>query len=508
MKKQNNPAYHFDKLRSRAEELLRNKSRKSALNLADAEVLKLLHELEVRQIELELQNEELVSAKEQLQYAAEKYADLYDRAPSGYFTISRPGNILEINYSGARMLELERLELLNCSFKSFVSNASKADYQQFIERVFNSGNTESCEIELLANNKALRIAYVSGIIDKHKENCLLTAVDVTQRRQEQAELYQSESRYKSLFLANHSVMLLIDPETGAIKDANIAACNFYGWTNAEMCRKNISDINPLSKSEMRAEMQKAKEEKRNHFFFKHRLASGEIREVEVYSGPITFGNSTLLYSMVHDITERRIVEEKLKNSEEKYRSLIESINEVVYEISNTGIIKYVSPSVVRVLGFTPNEVIGTNIISYIHEDDRYTIKERIGQLSERDYSYMEYRYVNKSGEIRWVRSSTIAIIENGNTIGGTGTLSDITERKTIELALKASEEKYSKTFLTSPYAIQITRAGDGKLVEVNEAFTTISGYSREEALQDSTIGLNLWADINERNSVVSIFDVR
>jgi PAS domain S-box-containing protein len=314
---------------------------------------------------------------------------------------------------------------------------------------------------------------------------------------------QNEDLNKSLFQANHSIMMMIDPETGKIKDANTAACKFYGWTNTEMCSKNISDINPLSKAEMSIEMQKARQEKRNHFLFKHILANGELRDVEVFSSPVSAGNTTLLHSIVHDLTERITTEEKLRKSEEKYRNLVESISDVVYEITVTGIIKYVSRSSINVLGYAPEEVIGKNILNFIHPDDQLMIAGRLSTLKLKDYNFLEYRYINKSGEICWVRSSTNAVVENGIIIGGAGTLTDITERRLAEAAIFESEEKYSRIFDTSPYAIMVTDAIDSKIIEVNKAFTAISGYTREEAVGDSTIGLKLWAKMEDRNRVIS-----
>ena len=253
-----------------------------------------------------------------------------------------------------------------------------------------------------------------------------------------AEL-QHKNLNESLFNANQIVMLLIDPETGDIKDANPSACRYYGWSYQQLCSKNIAQINVLTLKDILSEMQNAKREKRNHFFFKHRLSNGEIRDVEVISSPIQVNNSTLLFSFVRDITERKIAEEKLFESEETYRKLVETINDVIYEITEEGIIKYASPSIVRILGYTPEDVIGKNIISFIYEDDRPMIIGRLASLCEKDYSYLEYRYINKKGNINWVRSSTTAIVENGKLVGGTGTLTDITERKLAEEALLRNE---------------------------------------------------------------------
>jgi PAS domain S-box-containing protein len=137
-----------------------------------------------------------------------------------------------------------------------------------------------------------------------------TALDITSRKQVEKNLRESEEQYKSLFKNNHSVMLLIDPKTADIVDANPAAVSFYGWSYETMIRKKIFDINTLTKEQVFEEMEKAKAEQRKHFYFRHCLASGEIRDVEVYSGPIKVHERELLYSIIHDITARKKAEEE------------------------------------------------------------------------------------------------------------------------------------------------------------------------------------------------------
>jgi PAS domain S-box-containing protein len=109
-------------------------------------------------------------------------------------------------------------------------------------------------------------------------------------------------------------MLLIEPETGDIINANPAACAYYGYSHEEITHLKITDINQLSREQVFEEMGRAKREQRNQFFFRHRLANGEVREVEVYSGPIEFHGKTFLYSIVHDITQRKLAEEKLRQT--------------------------------------------------------------------------------------------------------------------------------------------------------------------------------------------------
>ncbi len=137
-----------------------------------------------------------------------------------------------------------------------------------------------------------------------------TALDITSRKQVEKDLRESEAQYRSLFKNNHSVMLLIDPETANIVDANPAAVSFYGWSYEELTRKKITDINRLTKEQVFDVMEKVKMEQRKHLYFRHVLDSGEIRDVEVYSGPIKVHGRELLYSIVHDITARKKAEEE------------------------------------------------------------------------------------------------------------------------------------------------------------------------------------------------------
>ena len=122
---------------------------------------------------------------------------------------------------------------------------------------------------------------------------------------------KAEELYKSLFENSHSVMLIIHPENGAIVDANLSACSFYQYTKETITSMSIMDINILPPERIHEEMQHAKKEQRNYFNFRHKLANGKIRDVEVYSSPIVIAEQKFLYSIIHDITER------LKNEKER-----------------------------------------------------------------------------------------------------------------------------------------------------------------------------------------------
>jgi PAS domain S-box-containing protein len=154
--------------------------------------------------------------------------------------------------------------------------------------------------------------------------------EVKQRRQIEEGLKESENKYRQIFETNMAVKLMIDPENGAILEANEAACKYYGYSKGELETLKISDINALPPEKVHVEMQKAKSEERLCFNFPHRLASGEIRNVEVYSGPVNLGGKTLLYSIIHDVTDRIEAENKIRENEARYRLLFNSGNDAVF----------------------------------------------------------------------------------------------------------------------------------------------------------------------------------
>jgi signal transduction histidine kinase/CheY-like chemotaxis protein len=165
-----------------------------AVPYSESEALKLIHELQVYQIELEMQNEELMLAKKQASdYAAEKYAELYDFAPSGYFTLSRDGKILKLNFSGATLLGKERSRLTGNLFNFYVSDNTKSVFSHFLSKVFSSNTKESCEVILHIKRREPIYVHLSGIVSGSGDECLVTATDITSRIHAEELLKQNEA---------------------------------------------------------------------------------------------------------------------------------------------------------------------------------------------------------------------------------------------------------------------------------------------------------------------------
>ncbi len=145
--------------------------------------------------------------------------------------------------------------------------------------------------------------------------------EINERKKIEEDIKESQIKYYKMFETNQAMKLIIDPETSFIIEANNAACEFYGYSKEQIIRKKISDINTMDPDEVSAEMQKAKAETRLFFQFKHRIASGEIRDVEVYSGPIPVKGKVMLYSIIHDVTRRKKMEKLLVEARKKAEKL-------------------------------------------------------------------------------------------------------------------------------------------------------------------------------------------
>ena len=169
-------------MRRKAEEQLKEKQKKMDKPVIKTDVKKLLHELQVHQIELEMQNEELRQANETAETALKKYTMLYDFAPMGYFTLDNEGSIIDLNFTGADMLGEKRFSLVNANFKLFISEDSKALFNKFFKKVFTSNAKESCEAMLGYENNPLCQVYMEGIVTGDDRNCLLSVVDISDFR--------------------------------------------------------------------------------------------------------------------------------------------------------------------------------------------------------------------------------------------------------------------------------------------------------------------------------------
>ncbi len=166
------------KLREIAEKRLNEKRINEAGRLTDLDTNKLLHELQVHQIELEMQNEELRQAYETAEKALRSYTMLFDLSPIGYFSLDDEGSICDLNFTGADLLGEKRFSLLNSNFKLFISEESKPVFNDFFKNLYDTNSKESCEV-MLANNSTLCHVYMEGVVTEDEQKCFLSVVDIS-----------------------------------------------------------------------------------------------------------------------------------------------------------------------------------------------------------------------------------------------------------------------------------------------------------------------------------------
>lgn len=212
-----------------------------SIAFSEEEKIKLIHELEVYQIELELQNEELLQAKQQADSAIQKYTELYDFSPSGYFTLSQDGSILDANLTGSVMLGKERSNLINTKFRSFVSPDTKMDFDLFFDKVFINKERECCEISLQSEG-VIQYAYLTGIITEDEQFCHVTVVDITGINLIEQALRNSEERHRDL-LFNLDVGIVVHNVETSVVMSNPKASELLGVNSEEMKSRSINDSN-------------------------------------------------------------------------------------------------------------------------------------------------------------------------------------------------------------------------------------------------------------------------
>ena len=315
------------------------------------------------------------------------------------------------------------------------------------------------------------------------------------RKQAEDALRESENRLRQIFETNLAVKLIIDPATGRIVDANEAACRFYGYDLPELTQLRIMDINVLSEAEVRQEMERARTEERLHFDFRHRLASGEIRDVEVCSGPLQEAHKTLLYSIIHDVTDRRRAEEALRRNTQLLNETgdmarvggweIDLENNTVFWTHTTKVIHEVPdnyvPTLEEAIDFFP--------------DAKDELTEAVRRAREEGVPYdLEVPFLTAKGRKLWTHTIGQPDFQDGRCLRLHGTFQDITEQRNTRVALQNSEARYKRLAENAPAVVfQFHMAPDGafSFPFITQSVQAFMGVSADDVKRDAHALLGL-----------------
>ena len=366
--------------------------------------------------------------------------------------------------------------------------------------------------------------------------CLFASLSVTANSP-----ISSAPDFKDIFAKHGSVMLLIDPSSGKIIDANPAAATFYGYSRSKLRAMSIQQINTLTPEQVKEERKLAKSQGRNYFIFRHELASGDIRTVEVHSDPFSFSGKTLLLSVINDITPGRhddqalwhyqsrleeMVDQQVREIEEvrqqkewilwggitlqaiiilglvfsihrglKLRDELSSQRQSLRNIiwgTDVGTWEWnvrtgeahLNTRWAATLGYTLDELQPISIETwwmYVHPDDVERSREALHKhfSGESDAYQCEVRMRHKEGHWVWVldRGKVVAWSESGKPEWVSGTHTEITEKKAAEGSLLQA----ASVFEHANEGIMITDP-EGTIQNANLAFSRITGYSRNEVI--------------------------
>jgi len=326
----------------------------------------------------------------------------------------------------------------------------------------------------------------------------IVARDVSERNR----ISEALTGFRNMFEDSGAVLLLVDPDDGIILDANRAAATYYGYPRAKLVGASIALVNTLPTVQVREEWEKAAREERNYFSFQHRLASGEIRDVRVYSSPVAVGGRKRLYSIVFDVTDQMRTQKQLQENAEVLDEAQKIGGIGNYSLDFASGLWTSSPALDEIFGIGPEFIHSVEgWLELIHPGDRAMMTGHFfKEVAERRQPFDKvYRIVRISDKAeRWVHGlGKLDFDADGNPVNMRGVIKDITQNKLAEIALRSSEQRYLTMFNASLDSISVHRLRDGIVTDVNRAFLNLLGFDASEVIGQNYDRLGLWAEPGE-----------
>lgn len=442
-------------------------------------------------------------ADEAVREAQQKYRDIFDNAVEGIFQTSPSGGFIDGNPALARMLGYESPEEMIQARGSGTQQRyhDPARHDEFTRLLQEHGVVRDFEyVEFRKDGSRIFVSdNVRTVRDRDGKLRYYegTTQDITERKQAEEALRESEERYRELF-ENAKDATYVHDLKGRYISVNRAAEKLSGHTRDEIIGRRFSDFIPLEEVGAVSERlcQKLIDEGETSYQTEVIASDGRRVPVEVSSHLIyENGIAIAVQGTARDVTERLRAEDRLR----EYEKVVEGLEEMIvvvdrdfrYLLANRAFLKYRGMTRAELLGRLIPEVLDQNVfdglvrqkleLTFQGQVVRYEMKYSYPHLGERDL-LISYLPIHGPAGI-----DRVACV-----------LQDITERKLAEEALRQSEERFSKAFHSSPASLSIAQLIDGRLLEVNAAFLRMTGYTREDVIGRSTLEIGLWADPDYR----------
>jgi PAS domain S-box-containing protein len=321
-------------------------------------------------------------------------------------------------------------------FVALVHPADRARVRATERAAVEEGAEHAVEYRVVRPDGAVRWVFERGRVERGADGrpvrILGVCQDVTERREREAALAESEDRYRQMFHTNQAIKLALDATDGRIVDANDAAVAFYGHPRERLLSLRISDINQAPPDELAKRFAEARAG-RARFEARHRLASGEVRDMEVYTGPVTVGGRALLFSVLHDVTERNRAREALAASERKYRRIVETTREGIWVVDDRWRTTFANGRMAEMLGVRPEEMLGRRVEDFVAPDDLPQLGRNMDDRRAGEGALHDFRFVRPDGTPVWTLVSTNPFTdEAGRFDGALAMVTDVTERRRAE----------------------------------------------------------------------------
>ena len=445
-------------LRRRAEKIARggtDQSPKKQEALSPEKTLRIFHELQAHQIELQMQNEEMGRLQAELDAARTRYFDLYDLAPIGYCTVNEKGLFMDVNLTASTMLGISRDKLVKQLLTRFILKEDQDVYYLHLKKLFDTGEPQTCELRMVKKDGTVFWAHLTGAAAKDDSGATLCSIvmsDITGRKQMDAQraeaidaLRKSETQLRATLEAVADGILAVDNK-GKVVLANRRFADLWRIPQSLIDSGNdralldfvLSQLtDPDSFLKKIQSLYDSDAEDIDKITFK------DGRFFERYSLPMIMDGIRIgrVWSF-RDITDRKQTEKKLINSEEKFRMLAESSAFAIMMHQGDHWI-YANRAAEEISGYTEEELCGMHFWEIVHPDYRDMVKQsgynrQQGKVMPRAY---EFKIIEKNGVEKWV-SLTGNPIQYEDKPTALISVIDITEQKITEAALKESEQRY------------------------------------------------------------------